>query len=123
MSVQQTDLGGLKAFVGSHQESFSQPKQWDYAPVFMPVSTEGKPVVKVTTRLDFLKGQIGQWREVKICYFLSFGLGALALILLSVNVLLGVAFGLAAGWFYGQYVRDDFFIMQINKKRPLLEGT
>lgn len=126
MAIVQTNLEDLHSLVTENPKSFGykeQPKQWSYSPMFMPVSTEGKPVVQVTTRLEFLKRQIKDWRNMKISYFLAFGLGAAALWLLSVNPLFAVAAGAAAGWFYGGYVMTEFFLVKIGKKRPLLEGT
>ena len=124
--LKQTNLAGLKSFVGSNSASFIPAKEQEgfiYNPMFMPVSTQGKPVIKVETRGGFLNGMIGNWRELKASYFLTFLLGALALFLLNYNAVLAVIAAAGGGWFFGIYTKWDFVMNKIMKKRTLLEAT
>jgi|GEM_PF-1909307 len=127
MSIRQTNLGELTEFVHGNKASFgftpAKQQEFEYSPMFMPVSTEGKPVLKVQTREKFLKDAVKSWRSQKIGYALGIAFGIAALLLLSVNWLFAVAAGAAAGWFYGGYVSVTFYFENLMKKRPILEAT
>lgn len=128
MAIRQTNLAGLKSYVGSNSANFDIPtgnkeESFNYNPMFMPVSTQGKPVMKVETRGGFLNGMVGMWRQLKASYFLTFLLGAMALLLLNYNVILAVITAAGAGWFFGTYTKWDFVMNKIMKKRTILEGT
>ena len=126
MAVKQTNLAGLKSYIGSNSDNFeptTKKKSYNYNPMFMPVSTQGKPVMKVQTRSGFLGGMISMWRQLKASYFLTFLLGAMALFLLNYNAILAAISAAGSGWFFGTYTKWDFVMNKIMKKRTILEGT
>ncbi|MFH1056533.1 MAG: hypothetical protein V1717_01915 [Candidatus Micrarchaeota archaeon] len=117
-----TDLQGLKQTVPV-APSEALGKQWTYTPVWLPVQTEGKPVVKVSTRQDFLGVQLGEWRAIQISRAAAVALGIGALYFLSSNILISAGLGLSAGWAWGTYAKKAFFFEFVNKRREILEGT
>ncbi len=129
MAVTHMNLSELKAYAESDSKAFASPstadktKQWNYSPMFLPISTSGRHVMNVTTRSDFLHKQVGNWKTIQINLVLTIVIGIAALWLLSVNVLLAGAAALVAGWLYGEHMVKKFFLYKVYKRRMLLEGT
>ncbi|MBI5036755.1 hypothetical protein HZC09_05420 [Candidatus Micrarchaeota archaeon] len=91
--------------------------------MFMPVATEGKPVIKSTRRKEFLDEGIDMWRKFHLYRALTV-VGLLgAILFLFKNPYISVASGVGAAWAYGEYVVKDFRLNQLYKKRTILEGT
>ena len=118
-----TDLQGLKKIAETHGSSESPPKQWNYSTVWLPVQTEGKAVVNVITRQEYMDKQLKDWRLIQITRVGAIILGIGALFFLVSNILVSVVLGLGAGWFWGNYVKTAFFFEHVNRKREILEGT
>ena len=117
-----TDLSGLKNS-GNASVKPAGVKQWNYSPVWVPVLTDGKAVVNVITRQEFMDKQLGDWRLIQITRVGAILLGVAALYFLGSNVLVAAALGLAAGWAWGLYVRTNYFFETVNKSREILEST
>ena len=98
-------------------------KDWTYSTVWMPVQTEGRSVVKVQTRQEYIDKQLKDWRTIQISRVIALGLGIGALFFLSFNAFVSAALGLGAGWFWGDYVKTAFYFEEVNRKREILEGT
>ena len=116
-----TDLSALKGMGKQHSEEHK--KDWAYSTVWMPVQTEGKSVVNVQTRQEFLDKQLKDWRTIQISRVAAIILGVAALFFLGFNAIVSAALGLAAGWFWGQYAKTAFYFEEVNRKREILEGT
>ncbi|PIO06515.1 hypothetical protein COT29_00730 [Candidatus Micrarchaeota archaeon CG08_land_8_20_14_0_20_59_11] len=101
----------------------SPQKEWTYAPIFTPVDTEGKAVMKVIPRQDFMNENLGTWRMKHIGRFGGIACGILALVALQYSILLSAGLAIAAGWLYGTYKQKSFWFDTIMRKRDLLEGT
>ena len=123
MAVVETNLSGLKKMVSEKRESFGPAGKWTYSPMFVPVATEGRPVLNVMRRQDFMDRSLGQWRTKIVARIGGIVLGVAALALLAYNVVLAAAAALAAGWVYGLYKRESFFFDYVNKRREIMEGT
>ena len=123
MAVMTTNLAELKKMVSEKQGDFQPAKKWDYAPMFVPVQTEGRPVLRVERRQDFMDRSLGQWKTKIVARVGGIALGVAALALLAFNVFLAAGAALAAGWVYGAYKRESFFFDIVNKRREVLEGT
>ncbi len=115
-----------KRFSGETENSgnASSASGWRKTQMFLPVASEGKPVIKVTTRQEFLNNNISAWRAwqlTRVGAALA-GAGAIWLFFANQPWLAGGA-ALLAGWWYGEHVRRGFYITKLLKKRYLLEGT
>ncbi len=116
-----TDLRGLKGMVKS--DSSGAAHEWTYSPVWLPVQTEGRGVIKVSTRQEYMDFELGNWRMIQITRVAAIVLGVTALYFLTWSVLVSGVFALLAGWAWGVYARKAFFFENINRKREILEGT
>ena len=121
--LKKTDLHGLHKIGQKQGNSESPSKQWTYSTVWLPVQTEGKAVVNVSTRQEFMDKQLKDWRFIQISRVGAIVLGVGALYFLSSSILVSGALGLAAGWLWGNYVRTAFFFEYVNRSREILEGT
>ena len=101
----------------------SKTEELTYSPVFTPVNTEGKAVMKVIPRQDFMNENLGTWRMKHIGRFGGIACGIVALVALQYNVLLSAVLAIAAGWLYGMYKYKSFWFDIVMRKRDLLEGT
>lgn len=117
-----TDLRGLKGMSPKIKAVTSTPS-FTYSPVWLPVQTEGNAVVKVTTRQEYLSGQLGDWRTIQLTRVATIIFGIAALYFLSVNIFVSAALGVLAGWTWGVYTKKAFFFETVNRKREILEGT
>lgn len=115
-----TGLQGLKGFAG---KSDSSEREWTYSPVWLPVQTEGRGVMKVSTRQEFMNMELGNWRLIQVSRVAAIVLGVAALYALSWSVLVSAALALLAGWSWGVYARKTFFFEKVNRNREILEGT
>ncbi|NUN11417.1 hypothetical protein HUU53_02120 [Candidatus Micrarchaeota archaeon] len=121
-----TSLNGLKhmAHELKHDHDDHGHKQdYAYTPMLMPAQTEGKPVMKITTRQDYLDKTVGLWRRIQVNKGLGLILGVASLFLLSISPLFAGACAVLAGWIWGDYVTGKFYLYQVDGKRELLEGT
>ena len=117
----ETSLQGLKKTNVSSGET--QPQQWNYSSVWLPVQTEGKSVMSVTNRQSFMDRELGNWRTIQVSRVAAILFGVGALYFLPSNLLFSAALALAAGWAWGLYTKKAFFFEKINRKREILEGT
>jgi len=121
-------LQRVKQVVDAERDRFSasngENSNWRKTQMFLPVASEGKPVIKVTTRQDFLNTNISVWRSWQLSRVGAAlaGAGAIWLFFSGQPIIAGGA-ALAAGWLYGQHVRLNFYVTKLLKKRYLLEGT
>lgn len=116
-----TDLKGLKQV--QPQAGGSPRKEWTYSPVWLPVQTEGKGVMKVSTRQEYMDLELGNWRTIQITRVAAIVVGVAALYALSWSVVVAGILALLAGWSWGVYARKAFFFENVNRKREILEGT
>ncbi|MDP2717511.1 MAG: hypothetical protein Q8P02_02090, partial [Candidatus Micrarchaeota archaeon] len=86
-------------------------------------ATEGKAVIMVQRRQEFLTKAITDWREFHGYRAASIAAGIAAVLLLFSNIYLSAAAAMAAAWMYGEFLKKDFTINQLMKKRYLLEST
>jgi len=101
----------------------SKTEELTYSPVFTPVNTEGKAVMKVIPRQDFMNENLQSWRMKHLGRFGGIACGIVALVALQYNVLLSAVLAIAAGWLYGMYKYKSFWFDIVMRKRDLLEGT
>ncbi|MEK6924390.1 MAG: hypothetical protein AABW54_04075 [Candidatus Micrarchaeota archaeon] len=109
---------GLKAS-GTIKEAAPAHK-WEHVPMFLPTLTDGKDIVQITTRAKFLKENIGLWKNWHFYKMLAVVLGVIAILWLRVSVYLTIAAAVAAAWSYGEYIKANFTINMILKRRDLL---
>lgn len=121
--VVKTDLRGLRQMAAHETRGGQKQPSFTYSPVWLPVQTEGNAVVKVTTRQEYLDGQLGQWRTIQLTRVAAIVLGVGALYALTWNILASAALAILAGWAWGVYARNAFFFEEVNRKREILEGT
>ncbi|HIH20299.1 hypothetical protein J4220_00425 [Candidatus Micrarchaeota archaeon] len=115
-----TSLQGLKGYSG---KSESSEREWTYSPVWLPVQTEGRGVMKVSTRQEFMNMELGNWRLIQVSRVAAIVLGVGALYALTWSILVSAALALLAGWSWGVYARKAFFFERVNRNREILEGT
>ena len=127
MATVKVDLNGLKETVGHNRAAFSSgtatQQKFEAFPMFLPVATQGKEVMRVTTRQDFISYNIGEWRLFHLTRAGAAMAGIGALWLFPINVYASAAAGVAAGWLYGEHLKKNFYLNQLLKKRDLLEST
>lgn len=111
-----------KAKFGGHGHSHGGP-DFDQSTMFVPVATEGKAVINVTKRQDFLTTGIGTWREYHFFRAAAISGAILSVFVLFTNPLLSAAIAMGAAWSYGEYLKKDFTVNQLYKRRYLLEST
>ena len=92
-------------------------------PMFLPTRTFGHNVVTVTTRQNFIDTNIAHWIAWRVNKILAYGLALAAIIFIFSNIYISAAAGLGAGWFYGKYIWEQFYVTQLLAKRRLLETT
>jgi hypothetical protein len=102
---------------------YARPQEFEQTTMFTPTATEGKAVITVQRRQDFLTKAITDWREYHGYRAASIAAGIAAVLLLFSNIYLSVAAAMAAAWAYGEYLKKDFIVNQLMKKRYLLEST
>ncbi|MEM4254848.1 MAG: hypothetical protein QXR53_00765 [Candidatus Norongarragalinales archaeon] len=119
--IVKTDLQGLKGMAKGN--SHASGHEWTYSPVWLPVQTEGKGVMKVSTRQEYMDFELGNWRLIQISRVAAVVLGVGALYALGWSILVSGVLALMAGWAWGVYARKAFFFNEVNKKREILEGT
>ena len=118
----------LKQHVSANKAQFTGEhgpgkKEYDQTTMFIPVATEGKAVINVQNRQNFLTTGISNWRLYHF-YRAASIMGALAAVwLIFINPYLSAAAGMAAAWSYGEDLKKDFTVNHIYKTRYLLETT
>src|SRR3989338_830240 len=117
----------IKDFVSSNKAKFgAKPESggpdFDQTTMFVPVATEGKPVINVTKRQDFMDTSLATWREFHFYRAAAIMGGVLSVILLFSNVFLSAAVAMGAAWSYGEFLKKDFTINVLYKQRYLLES-
>lgn len=98
-------------------------KKWNYVPMFVPTDTGGRAVAHVKTRQGVLDEVLGRWKRWHAFRSFAVFFLVLAILAISTNIILAVAFGAIAGYFAGRYIWDDFFISFEYRTRHLLEST
>lgn len=98
-------------------------RDFDQTTMFVPVATEGKAVINVTKRQDFLTTGIGTWREYHFFRAAAISGAILSVFLLFTNPLFSAAIAMGAAWSYGEYLKKDFTVNKLYKTRYLLEST
>lgn len=116
-------INEVRGMVSSGAFSVKQEKKFDYTPLFLPVATEGKPVMKVTARHDFINNSLKEWRLFHITRTIAVVSAIGALVLLPINAFASAGAGIIAGWFYGEHLKKNFFINKMLKQRDMLEST
>ncbi len=118
--IKQVVAANKAKFTGEHGHG---PKEYDQTTMFIPVATEGKAVINVQNRQNFLTTGISNWRLYHF-YRAAAIMGALAAVwLLFTNAYLSAAAGMASAWSYGEFLKKDFMVNHIYKTRYLLEST
>ncbi len=116
----------IKQVVSANKGKFvghAGPREFDQTTMFVPVATEGKAVINVQRRQEFLNTAIGTWREFHF-YRAASAIGAITAVwLLFINPFISAASAVAAAWSYGEFLKKDFTLNNIYKKRHLLEST
>ncbi|MBI5226593.1 hypothetical protein HY994_05165 [Candidatus Micrarchaeota archaeon] len=122
------NINEMKQYVSANKAHFTGEhgpgkKEFDQTTMFIPVATEGKAVINVQNRQNFLTTGISNWRLYHF-YRAASIMGAVATVwLLFINPLLSAAAGMAAAWSYGEYLKKDFTVNHIYKTRYMLEST
>ena len=116
-----TSLQGLNAKVKGDSEA--QQKQWNYSTVWLPVQTEGNPVMKVSTRQEYMDDQLKNWRTIQISRVGAIIVGIGALYFLTSSIWVSAMLAGIAGWAWGNYVKLAYFFEHVNRQREILEGT
>ncbi|MBI3588028.1 hypothetical protein HY095_02440 [Candidatus Micrarchaeota archaeon] len=119
LSVSEIRQMGLKP---SSEPHAAHPK-FTPVPMFLPTRTFGNNVVTVMTRQKFLDANISHWIAWRVNKIIAYALSGAAIILLFSNVYLSALAGLGAGWFYGKFIWEQFYVTQLLGKRRLLEST
>lgn len=119
--IVKTDLQGLKK-IAPKKDSHSS-EQFTYSPVWLPVQTEGRGVMKVSTRQEYMSTELNNWRTIQISRVAAVILGVAAVYFLTWNVVIAAIVALMAGWAWGVYARKAYFFEKVNKGREILEGT
>ncbi|MBI4360942.1 hypothetical protein HY572_04195 [Candidatus Micrarchaeota archaeon] len=117
-SIKQVVAADKAKFIGKTSDP-----EFEQTTMFTPVATEGKPVINVQRRQEFLTKGITDWREFHGYRALSVAGGIATVLFLFSNPLLAAVSGMGAAWSYGEFLKKDFYINQLYKKRYLLEST
>jgi len=126
MPAKVKNLGELKSLVQAHKDDFSAPapaEGYNYSPMFLPIDTQGKIPIQISTRGDFLKKGVNMWKQMNLGLVMAIAGGVFALVLLAFNPVLAAFMGGASGYFYGLHFRQKLYYYDIYKKRPVLEST
>lgn len=116
-------ISQIKGMVAERKAGQPQERKFDYHQLFLPVATEGKPVMKVTARHDFINGNLKIWREFHINRAATVAAAIGVILLLPISVYASAASAIGAGWFYGEYLKKNFHINKMLKARYMLEST
>ncbi len=108
----------------AHTQDETVPKRgYNHIPMFVPTDTHGNSVMHIKRRQDYLNESIGIYKEWQVAKAAAIFLAIMAVVLISRNIFVAGAFGLASGFAYGRFVWQDFYVSNNWKVRMLYEAT